>query len=341
MPLTLKGYIVHISCDGVEIPQYQVEVVNDRTVSCYIPSEAGKSFVIHYVDNNTDGHEGKSIYVHADGRYLQAFGTTAGVSGSISHQYDMSVVTRRAFRFSKVELVQDDTNRDIDDSSRTQTGLIEVSILRAISHLGPSPGSARKSHEADDGLHAPEKSKLIGFNHVSLGKQESYTPLEHKIHWTHPTDTQINPYVAFHFRHRPAELLQAMDIMPRPKVRTPEPSAPVPQRRARPSQEMNGRDKKRRRVTKYTTQRTSTGTRSRSPVVKDEEEMKPAIDLDEDSGDEDERRRALEATLRDVQSQLSSLSQGRRRRSGVKTERAPSPIHVGGTGEVIDLTEDC
>lgn len=38
-----KGDIeVHIKSEGRALPEYQVEVVDDKTVACYIPSEAGK-----------------------------------------------------------------------------------------------------------------------------------------------------------------------------------------------------------------------------------------------------------------------------------------------------------
>ena len=38
-----KGNIeVHIKSGGRALPEYQVEVVDDKTVACYIPSEAGK-----------------------------------------------------------------------------------------------------------------------------------------------------------------------------------------------------------------------------------------------------------------------------------------------------------
>ena len=33
---------VYIKCENRALPEYQVEVVDDKTVACYIPSEAGK-----------------------------------------------------------------------------------------------------------------------------------------------------------------------------------------------------------------------------------------------------------------------------------------------------------
>lgn len=38
-----KGNInVYIESQGHALPEYQVEIVDDKTVACYIPSEAGK-----------------------------------------------------------------------------------------------------------------------------------------------------------------------------------------------------------------------------------------------------------------------------------------------------------
>ena len=33
---------VYISCEGRQLPEYQVEVVDAQSVACYIPSKAGK-----------------------------------------------------------------------------------------------------------------------------------------------------------------------------------------------------------------------------------------------------------------------------------------------------------
>ena len=33
---------VYIRCEGRTLPEYQVEAVDEKTMACYIPSEAGK-----------------------------------------------------------------------------------------------------------------------------------------------------------------------------------------------------------------------------------------------------------------------------------------------------------
>lgn len=53
MVLELKGFRVHIECEGEALPQYQVKQVGKKTVQCYIPSEAGKvsSYpLLHHID---------------------------------------------------------------------------------------------------------------------------------------------------------------------------------------------------------------------------------------------------------------------------------------------------
>ena len=45
MPLRLKGYTAHIDCDGKELEQYNVQQVDERTMTCWVPSEVGK---VHY-----------------------------------------------------------------------------------------------------------------------------------------------------------------------------------------------------------------------------------------------------------------------------------------------------
>ena len=42
MPLELNGFRVQIESEGKELTQYQVKQVDQTTIRCYIPSEAGK-----------------------------------------------------------------------------------------------------------------------------------------------------------------------------------------------------------------------------------------------------------------------------------------------------------
>lgn len=42
MPLELNGYSAHICCDGKELETYDVRVEDEKTISCWIPSEEGK-----------------------------------------------------------------------------------------------------------------------------------------------------------------------------------------------------------------------------------------------------------------------------------------------------------
>lgn len=42
MPLKHRGYSVHIEVEGEELPQFQVETPDERTMTCWMPSEAGK-----------------------------------------------------------------------------------------------------------------------------------------------------------------------------------------------------------------------------------------------------------------------------------------------------------
>lgn len=42
MPLELNGYSAHVNCDGKELETYDVRMEDERTISCWIPSEEGK-----------------------------------------------------------------------------------------------------------------------------------------------------------------------------------------------------------------------------------------------------------------------------------------------------------
>ncbi len=42
MPLNLDGFTAHICCDGVELEMYDIQKEDDKTITCWIPSEEGK-----------------------------------------------------------------------------------------------------------------------------------------------------------------------------------------------------------------------------------------------------------------------------------------------------------
>ncbi|KAI0057471.1 hypothetical protein BV25DRAFT_1831154 [Artomyces pyxidatus] len=249
MPLALlhRGYSVYISCEGKEIPQYQVEVVDEKTLRCYIPSEAGKKFIVHYDDVIGDSHT--SVRVYSDGRYMYGMGCEAG-------QYDLmdgvrtSPTTISPFQFSKVVTTSDD--EVMTDVDITQLGTIEVRVKRAVLKANGAMFPHDVHNVADIGP-IPEVTKTAGYNQVSLSKD---------VEIVHDGPSRVfstlgswdDPYAVFQFRHRPAEMLQAMGIMPLPKHIEEEladdGSVPTGEKRAKHPTKAASKGKKKRKGSK-------------------------------------------------------------------------------------------
>ncbi|KAI0760389.1 hypothetical protein C8Q74DRAFT_1295862 [Fomes fomentarius] len=56
--MQLHGCEVWISCDGQPLPEYSTKIEGDdgKTISCFVPSEAGKNFALHYRNNRAELH---------------------------------------------------------------------------------------------------------------------------------------------------------------------------------------------------------------------------------------------------------------------------------------------
>ncbi|EPS95258.1 hypothetical protein FOMPIDRAFT_1054332 [Fomitopsis schrenkii] len=98
-----KGNInVYIESQGHALPEYQVEIVDDKTVACYIPSEAGKNFMICWrADTRHDDHvtsvrpriDGHNIYgkLHSPGQ-LDGFRESAQIPKDRKRRFEFATL---------------------------------------------------------------------------------------------------------------------------------------------------------------------------------------------------------------------------------------------------------
>ncbi|TFY66258.1 hypothetical protein EVG20_g4832 [Dentipellis fragilis] len=341
MPLGHRGFAVHISCDGKEIPHYRSEVLSEVQVSCWIPSEAGKEFIVCYEDIAKEFDF--VVRVYCDGRYMYGYGGSAGRKSSVDG-VRTSLTTKNSFVFSNVTVHDEDDDGITNGVNTTHVGVVEIRIFHAYRESIPRPPSVSTVNNLGS---VPERSKKGGLHQVSLGKATAVeaTPC---CHW-YLVEPEHAPYASFLFQHRPAgnklhsfygcdsslfaliqALLQAMGIMPRPP--------PVEARddfvRREDSPESSATTGKRRRGDRERGAR-KRGRPSGNGQSESEEDIKPNIEDPEETA----RISSLQENIRRMQAELESLTQST---SGhVKSERAPSPIFVGpAAGTVIDLTND-
>ena len=104
MPLEFKGFSAHICCDGKELEQYDVQQEDERTVTCWVPSESGKvlapicpslavhipsrscpkSFSVHWKEDSPAGPKPVQVLTLVDGRCICRYGGNIGaVSGLV------------------------------------------------------------------------------------------------------------------------------------------------------------------------------------------------------------------------------------------------------------------
>jgi len=217
MPVTYRDFSAWITSEGAELPTYKptVEEGDGRTLTCWIPSEEGKKFQVHWMDHNggiaTVGHiffDG-SLKGACNGAILlgQIAGEVRTVAGA-----QVSNTGVRPFIFSKLETTEDDF---VTSSTSSDLGSIRLSIHRVVVTMSESG-----KHHEHVRTHGPvhEKSKKAGSHIASYGNEEPIgtRPAFLKCQLYDPLDK--NPYVRFIFKYRSSALLQANGIAPLPVV---------------------------------------------------------------------------------------------------------------------------
>jgi len=207
-----RDFSAWIVSEGKELEEFKPEVEGDdgRTMTCWVPSELGKKFEIHWKDIN--GGVATRGNVEVDGNEVDNR-IISGVEGeNISLEGYVSYGEIRPFTFSKLQVTDDDS---ANFHTTPNLGAISLSISRVI--VGESEDYDPPPIEADAHDPVHERSKKGGSHIVAFAASEPYE--EALCTWTttpySPEDEQA-PYVVFIFRYRPLDLLQANDIAPRP-----------------------------------------------------------------------------------------------------------------------------
>ncbi|KAI0659682.1 hypothetical protein C8Q70DRAFT_980345 [Cubamyces menziesii] len=209
-----RGYDIWITDDeGRRMPEYKMEVEghNGKTVACYIPSESGKRFAIHWKDYN--GLHTSSMSMVVDGTHR-----VGNVCRPNDHGHRIGIRTDHAevyhpFQFAALRTTDDDSALlETKAHALEKLGTIEVNVTRVHSHVR----RAAFRPQAFSGVGAVhERSKKLGAHCVTLGEGVRVRRLHGRCK-SRPLDPREGPYATFTFRYRPAALLQAQGIMPPP-----------------------------------------------------------------------------------------------------------------------------
>ncbi|KAF7795515.1 hypothetical protein EIP86_006677 [Pleurotus ostreatoroseus] len=132
--MRLDELYVSVFCDGQPLEEYRLEQQDSQTITCFIPSEAGKAFEIH--TTNTSATQPVVGKLKLDGLKVRTFRAMAS-SIHVADCVYLSQSVRRPFLFSNTltaHLEDEDYVRpegDLMDS----IGSIEIAFFRC--ELGP------------------------------------------------------------------------------------------------------------------------------------------------------------------------------------------------------------
>ncbi|EIW53414.1 uncharacterized protein TRAVEDRAFT_40106 [Trametes versicolor FP-101664 SS1] len=161
MPLELNGYSAHVNCDGKELETYDVRMEDERTISCWIPSEEGKTFIVHWGDDSSSTTMRVDIFM--DGRKVEVFAhenkKTEYCRGAIETSDSL-----RPFLFAPLVLTDDDALLHSDVSG--DLGTIHVQ-MRRVQRYTKNKTNFRGRHVPEIGS-VHERSKKAGVHAVAL-----------------------------------------------------------------------------------------------------------------------------------------------------------------------------
>ncbi|KAI0748124.1 hypothetical protein C8Q80DRAFT_718352 [Daedaleopsis nitida] len=187
MPLKLQNYAVYVQCDGKELEMYDVRMDDEKTTSCWIPSESGKEFTVHYADESSATM--MRITLDVDGRRMGSYACEKQSEGVIRDDEAAVSSTHLTSEIGTIEVTMTKADR-FEEREHNYEGVGAVAKIGAIH----------------------EKSKKAGVHAISFGEQKKILPTKSLM----AVGLQKEPFAVFKFRYRPLELLQATGVAPLP-----------------------------------------------------------------------------------------------------------------------------
>ncbi|KAI0356946.1 hypothetical protein OH77DRAFT_1423213 [Trametes cingulata] len=310
MPLNLNAYTAHICCDGEELKAYDVQIEGGKTVSCWIASEKGKNFSVHWGDESAKTL--MDVEVFMDGRSVDRVQHSESKAEHLTHAYVGPDQVRR-FAFAPLMLTgSSDDDKALHSKVSEELGTIRLTMTRAQGYKKASHKPFPGGRKVVDLGPVHERSKKAGVHAVALGEIETTTSVSYVVD---AIGLEKEPFATFIFRYRPIELLRANGIVPLLLTPTKGKKRSSDVADARGAAEPNM--PKRRRTAQS--------------AVKAEV-------LSEDDDEEADRVRFLEEQMVILQRSLEEARAARRARPTVKREVSPICVPAVSQNEVIDLT---
>ncbi|GLB40683.1 hypothetical protein LshimejAT787_0805540 [Lyophyllum shimeji] len=202
--MELLAFQAHITVDGVELPQYDVKVdESTKTASCWIPSEAGKSFAVkwRHLEPCPLRISGR---VHLDGKRIGGWIADEGCTPVFTFDSIItSSTTTRPLLFTTIQLTDDDTYLQPDNSK--DLGDIVLKLIHVeVTGRYTAPVS---NLAVDDKVHERVKKALV--HRTTFGKENVERDA---IEVMGTRDVAV--LATFKFRYRSIDVLRADGIAP-------------------------------------------------------------------------------------------------------------------------------
>ncbi|KAK0217651.1 hypothetical protein EDD85DRAFT_1029398 [Armillaria nabsnona] len=203
----LNSVSAWISVDDAPLPEFGEEMFHaDRKVTCWIPSEAGKTFYINWKLEELSEVGCTAGWASVDGKCVSAKLLYSGYDTARVTGVNTSDVTVRPIMFTSLELTDDEEL--IHGSTLSELGEINIEIWR-VERLARLPFQSPGFDEVGK-IH--ERSKKAIAHCVKTGDD---IPLPKPV--TSNKVKKLSHLVTFIFKYRPLGILQANDIAPAPE----------------------------------------------------------------------------------------------------------------------------
>ncbi|KAJ7646771.1 hypothetical protein FB45DRAFT_1019068 [Roridomyces roridus] len=199
------SFCAWITIEGVVTPEYSVETSADgKTVTCWIASELGKKFAVHWTNRSYPAHiqgQVKMDGVNCGGRI--SYGHLRGLPKSSVKDGISDGMTVKPFVFSGLALSDDDAL--LGGPSYENLGLIELTLhpVQILNANVPCSGTANLSN-----LQVHERSKKAVTQQITLA-----APIIQRTTFAR-TARLAADLVTFTFKYRPLDILQANGMAP-------------------------------------------------------------------------------------------------------------------------------
>ncbi|KAJ7143131.1 hypothetical protein C8R43DRAFT_1015685 [Mycena crocata] len=229
MAVSISNFTAWITIEGSNCPVYALRHTASTTdATCWIPSQEGKKFSVNWSNATRD----RPIYAQLsiDGVVC----STHFMLDAHSYPYDAAAIgvsyattsdyTRRDFVFSAIQVTDDDAYLYTLDNPPA-FGTIRLELWEAnIDQITRAPFQHRYGGEVLESQIIHETSKKAGAHHVKFGGE--YVVPQPTVNMVTGTQLGARALATFTFNYRPANILMAGGIIPRPLP-------PSSQRRAR------------------------------------------------------------------------------------------------------------